>query len=83
MGGMDLERPLGLAGIRRAVVTQAGKPTVYSRFTLTALYLKDLPDEELVEALVRLGATQSQPLVVSFNLQSVGSCPTEWCRSCG
>jgi D-aspartate ligase len=66
MGGMDLVRPLGLAGISCAVVTQPGKPSVYSRFTRTALCWRDLPDEQLVDALVRFGAGQAVPPVLFY-----------------
>ena len=66
MGGMDLVRPLGLAGISCAVVTQPGKPSVYSRFTRTALCWKDLPDEQLIEAMVRFGASQPEPPVLFY-----------------
>jgi D-aspartate ligase len=66
MGGMDLVRPLGLARISCAVVTQRGKPSVYSRFTRTALCWKDLPDEQLVDALMRFGAGQPEPPVLYY-----------------
>jgi predicted ATP-grasp superfamily ATP-dependent carboligase len=71
-GGMDLVRPLGLAGIRCAVVTQTGSPSVYSRFTRAALYWKDLSEgtEELVDALVRFGAAQPEPPVLFYTEDS-------------
>jgi predicted ATP-grasp superfamily ATP-dependent carboligase len=67
-GGMDLVRPLGLAGIRCAVVTQPGSPSVHSRFTQAALYWNDFSEgtEKLVEALVRFGAAQSEPPVLFY-----------------
>jgi len=65
---MDLVRPLGLAGIRCAVVTQPGSPSVYSRFTRAALYWEDLSEgtEELLEALLRFGAAQPEPPVLFY-----------------
>jgi predicted ATP-grasp superfamily ATP-dependent carboligase len=68
MGDMDLVRPLGLAGIRCAVVTQPGGPALYSRFTSAALYWQDFwgGAEELVEALVRFGAAQSEAPVLFY-----------------
>ena len=65
---MDLVRPLGLAGISCAVVTQPGSPSVYSRFTRAALYWKDFSEgtEELVDALVRFGAAQPEPPVLFY-----------------
>src|SRR5262245_22791801 len=65
-GGMDLVRPLGLAGINCAVVTQPGSPSIYSRFTRAALYWTDFSHatEELVDALVRFGAAQPEPPVL-------------------
>lgn len=67
-GGMDLVRPLGLAGIACAVVTQPGSPSVYSRFTRAALYWDDLSEgaEKLVDALVRFGAAQAEPPVLFY-----------------
>ena len=69
---MDLVRPLGLAGIRCAVVTQPGSPSVYSRFTRAALYWKDLSEatEELVDALLRFGAAQPEPPVLFYTEDS-------------
>jgi D-aspartate ligase len=71
-GGMDLVRPLGLAGIRCAVVTQPGSPSVYSRFTRAALYWEDFSErtEELVDALVRFGAAQPEPPVLFYTEDS-------------
>lgn len=71
-GGMDMVRPLGLAGIRCAVVTQPGSPSVYSRFTRAALYWKDLSEgtEELLEALLRFGAAQPEPPVLFYTEDS-------------
>jgi len=71
-GGMDLVRPLGLAGIRCAVVTPPGSPSVYSRFTRAALYWNDLSEatEALVDALVRFGAAQPKPPVLFYTEDS-------------
>ena len=67
-GGMDLVRPLGLAGIHCAVVAQPGSPSVYSRFTRAALTWKDLSEgtEDLLEVLLRFGAAQPEPPVLFF-----------------
>jgi D-aspartate ligase len=67
-GGMDLVRPLGLAGISCAVVAPPGSPSVYSRFTRAALYWKDLSEGtgELVDALVRFGTAQPEPPVLFY-----------------
>ncbi len=55
MGSMELVRPLGLAGIRSAVVTRASGASRYSRFTETALSWEDFSEdvEKLVDALGR------------------------------
>jgi D-aspartate ligase len=67
-GGMDVVRPLGLAGVRCAVVTPPGSPSVYSRFTRAALYRNDLSEvtEDLVDALVCFGAAQPEPPVLFY-----------------
>jgi predicted ATP-grasp superfamily ATP-dependent carboligase len=63
---MDLVRPLGLAGVRCAVVTPRGSPSVHSRFTRAALYWEDSWEatEDLVDALMRFGAAQPEPPVL-------------------
>jgi D-aspartate ligase len=68
LGGiMDLVRPLGLAGIPCAVVTPAGGPSVYSRFTRAVLYWEDFSAAEgLMEALVRFGTQQPEPPVLFY-----------------
>jgi D-aspartate ligase len=68
MGGMDLVRPLGLFGVRAAVVTRPGSPALYSRFTQRALCRDGFceHDDDLVEALEWLGAAQPQPPVLFF-----------------
>jgi len=66
---MDLVRPLGLAGIRCAVVTKAGSPPLYSRFAQLAFRWEgDFWDswDELVEALIRFGSEQSEPPVLFY-----------------
>ena len=68
MGGMDLVRPLGLFGVRAAVVTRPGSPALYSRFTQRVLCQESFSerDDDLVEALEWLGAAQPQPPVLFF-----------------
>lgn len=68
MGSMDLVRPLGLAGIRSAVVTRPGSPALYSRFTETTFCREDFSecDEELVDDLVRFGTAQPEPPVLFY-----------------
>jgi D-aspartate ligase len=68
MGDMDLVRPLGLAGICCAVVDRPGRPPHFSRFTRTGLDWTGTWEqvEELVEMLVRFGATQSEPPVLFY-----------------
>jgi D-aspartate ligase len=68
MGSMDLVRPLGIAGIRCAVVARPGGPSLYSRFTRAAFCRDDFSesDEQLVETLVRFGAAQPQPPVLFY-----------------
>jgi D-aspartate ligase len=66
LAGMDLLRPLGLAGIRCAVVTQPGSASLYSRFTRAALRLGELNEEEFVDALLRFGSSQRAPPVLFY-----------------
>jgi predicted ATP-grasp superfamily ATP-dependent carboligase len=65
---MDMVRPLGLAGIRCAVVARPGAPSLYSRFAAATLCRDDFSagDEELVEALVRFGAGEPQQPVLFY-----------------
>jgi predicted ATP-grasp superfamily ATP-dependent carboligase len=65
---MDLVRPLGLAGIRCAVVARPGDPIRYSRFTETVLEWSDSwkEPEPLVERLVRWAATRAEPPVLFY-----------------
>ncbi|MGH7605770.1 MAG: ATP-grasp domain-containing protein, partial [Gemmatimonadales bacterium] len=61
-------RPLGLAGVRAAVVAPPGAPARYSRHTRSVLPWRDAwqrPDE-LVDALVRYGEAQPEPPVLFY-----------------
>src|SRR5215831_18124497 len=68
MGSMDLVRPLGLAGIRCAVVSRHGAPSLYSRFTQAVLRRTEFyeDDEDLVETLMRFGAAQAERPVLFY-----------------
>jgi D-aspartate ligase len=68
LGSMDLVRPLGLAGIRCAVVARPGAPSLYSRFAEATLCRHDFSpgDEDLVEALLRFGADEPQRPVLFY-----------------
>jgi D-aspartate ligase len=68
MGDMDLVRPLGLAGVRCAVVAPAGSPPVHSRFAEATIPWGDFwhGGEELAEALVRFGSAQPTPPVLFY-----------------
>ncbi len=68
MGSMDLVRAIGLAGVRCAVVARPGSPTLYSRFTETALPWADFSasTDDLVDALMGFGETQAEPPVLYF-----------------
>jgi len=68
MGGMDLVRPLGLFGVRSAVVARPGSPALYSRFTHSALRRDGFHDrdEDLVDALEWLAAAQPQRPVLFY-----------------
>jgi predicted ATP-grasp superfamily ATP-dependent carboligase len=66
MGDMDLVRPLGLAGVRCAVVARRGAPKRFSRFVRAAVDWADAWEqpEALVEALARFGSSQrDQPVL--------------------
>jgi D-aspartate ligase len=65
---MDLVRPLGLAGIRCAVVAKPGDPIRYSRFTAEVLDWMDpwKQPEELVERLVSWGQGQAAKPVLFY-----------------
>jgi predicted ATP-grasp superfamily ATP-dependent carboligase len=69
---MDLVRPLGLAGIRCAVVAPAGSWLAYSRYTerLLPLDVQAIGEDELVDALVEFGKRQAQRPVLYFEEDS-------------
>lgn len=64
LGDMDLVRPLGLAGIRCAVVGPPGGATAHSRFTAQLIPWEGGNDGTLVDRLLRFGAAQSQKPVL-------------------
>lgn len=68
LGDMDLVRPLGLAGIRCAVVASENCGLAHSRYTerLLPLKMEDGSEEEWVEALVTAGLCEAQPPVLFF-----------------
>ncbi|WP_448187847.1 carboxylate--amine ligase [Azospirillum sp. sgz301742] len=68
MGGMNLVRSLGLAGVRCAVVAPPGSPTLHSRFTCAAIDGPEVAqgDEALVDALLRFAAAQPAPPVLYY-----------------
>jgi D-aspartate ligase len=68
MGDMDLVRPLGLAGVRCAVVVPPGAASRYSRFTEQSLPWADSwkqPDA-LVESLIEFAKTQTERPVLFY-----------------
>jgi D-aspartate ligase len=68
LGSMDMVRPLGLAGIRCAVVARPGAPSLYSRFAEATLCRDGFSaaDEELVEMLLRFGSGEAQRPVLFY-----------------
>jgi D-aspartate ligase len=68
IGDMDLVRPLGLAGIRCAVVARRDDPVTFSRFTHLWLEQRELWDdpESQVRALVDFGASAASPPVLFY-----------------
>ena len=68
LGDMDLVRPLGLEGIRCAVVAPADSWMAHSRHTAHMLPLETdrLSEDEQVEALVGFGLRAAQPPVLYF-----------------
>src|SRR5438552_14967871 len=68
IGTMDLVRPLGLAGIRCAVVARPGDAIRYSRFTTTVLPWADpgSEPERLLDLLMRFGESQSARPVLYY-----------------
>src|SRR5262245_9599073 len=63
MGGMDLVRPIGRAGVARP-----GSPALSSRCTDAPLTRDDFSvrDEALLDELVRFGAAQAEPPVLFY-----------------
>lgn len=72
MGDMDLVRPLGLGGIRCAVVAPQGSALAHSRYTeqMLPFEMEGAGDDELVEALVGFGSSQAQRPVLYFEEDS-------------
>jgi D-aspartate ligase len=68
LGDMDLVRPLGLSGIECAVAVPPGAAPRFSRFTRVALEWANPWEHggELVETLMRFGATQAEPPVLFY-----------------
>ena len=68
MGDMDMVRPLGLAGVRCAVVTHPGSPALHSRYTSDSILWDDAAGDpgDLVEALLRFGRRQPAPPVLFY-----------------
>ncbi|MBK1837084.1 ATP-grasp domain-containing protein [Azospirillum sp. YIM B02556] len=64
LGDMDLVRPLGLAGIRCAVVGPPGAATAHSRFTERLIPWEGGSDGALVNRLLRFGAAQAEKPVL-------------------
>ena len=68
IGDIDLVRPLGLAGIRSAVVAKPGDPIRYSRFTEHVIDWLDPWKEAdaLVDRLLQFAETQPEPPVLFY-----------------
>jgi D-aspartate ligase len=68
IGTMDLVRPLGLAGIRSAVVARPGSRTRYSRFTAAVIDWIDpwKQPEALVDRLIAFGRSQQDRPVLYY-----------------
>jgi predicted ATP-grasp superfamily ATP-dependent carboligase len=68
IGSMDLVRPLGLAGIRSAVVVEPGDAATYSRFTCDVIRLVDPAREpaRLAERLLAYARTRPDPPVLYY-----------------
>jgi D-aspartate ligase len=68
MGDMDLLRPLALAGVRCAVVSRPGVPSLYSRYARSRLAWDDYGGEaeKLLDALLDYGAAQREPPVLFY-----------------
>jgi predicted ATP-grasp superfamily ATP-dependent carboligase len=68
MGSTELVRPLGLAGVASAVVTERHNPVSYSRFVRAVIEWPDAGAEPaaLVARLLRFAATQPCPPVLFY-----------------
>jgi len=68
LGDMDLVRPLGLGGIRCAVVAPEGSWLKHSRYAARILHLDAASsnENELIDALVAFGAGEAQKPVLYF-----------------
>ena len=68
LGDMDLIRPLGLAGIRCAVLAPEDSWLAHSRYTerLLPFTMDEGREDDWVEALVTLGLREAQPPVLFF-----------------
>lgn len=68
IGDMDLVRPLGIAGIRCAVVAKPGDPIRYSRFTRAIIDWIDpwTEPEALIDRLEQFARTQPEPPVLYY-----------------
>lgn len=66
LGDIDLVRPLGLGGIRCAVVAPRESSLAHSRYTERILPFEGMGEDDLVEALVRFGRGEAQPPVLYF-----------------
>jgi predicted ATP-grasp superfamily ATP-dependent carboligase len=68
LGGMDLIRPLGLAGIRCIAIARPGSPALYSRFNVSSLpWPETAPGGDLIDALERLAAHERLPPVLFYD----------------
>ena len=68
MGGMDIVRPLGIAGIRSCVVAAPGRPQRYSRFTVAVVDVVDpwRQPERLVESLISFARSRADLPVLFY-----------------
>ena len=69
LGDVDLVRALALAGVRSAVVAEAGQPARYSRSTVAALERFDpaRDPERALQGLLEFGARQPEPPVLFYD----------------
>ncbi len=72
LGSTELVRPLGLAGIACAVVTERSNPVSYSRFVSTVIEWGDfwVDSEPLVARLLRFAAAQPCPPILFYEQDS-------------